>query len=209
MPPKSHLAPPHCAVVFASLLALLLSPNSQAYDINRGLSSRLSEVKSGTEQVVLLGKAQQVGNTAPAFKVVNNQFKTINSSDFAGQTLLISVVPSIDIGICSLQTQRFNREVAQLPDGVTLITISTDLPFAQKRFCQAEQIDDMPVLSDAVWRDFGSKYGLLIKDMGMLTRAILIIDNKGKLAYQQLVPELAAEPDYDKALSSLQKLLKQ
>ncbi|WP_333606503.1 thiol peroxidase [Arsukibacterium sp.] len=206
---KSYFLSSHFVAMLTCLMALLLSSDSLAYDINRGLTSRLSEVKSGPEQVVLLGQTQQVGNKAPAFKVVDNQFRTIHSTDFAGKTLLISVVPSIDIGICSLQTQRFNREVAQLPAEVRVITISTDLPFAQKRFCQAEQIDAMPVLSDAVWRDFGSKYGLLIKDMGMLTRTILIIDNKGKLAYKQLVSELTAEPDYDEALSHLQQLLKQ
>jgi len=106
-----------------------------------------------------------------------------------------------------LQTKRFNTEVANLPDNVVLLTISTDLPFAQQRDCQQEKIDNGVVLSDAVWRDFGSNYGLLIKDMGLLTRAVLIIDSKGKLAYQQLVAELAQEPDYTAALNALQQLL--
>ena len=120
---------------------------------------------------------------------------------------MISVVPSIDTGICSLQTKRFNEEVAKLPKNVVLLTISADLPFAQKRYCQQEQIDNMPVLSDAVWRDFGSNYGLLIKDMGLLTRSVLIIDSSGILVYQQLVDELAKEPDYDHALAALKQLL--
>ncbi|CAM5221722.1 2-Cys peroxiredoxin [Alishewanella longhuensis] len=131
----------------------------------------------------------------------------VSLADYSGKTLLLSVVPSIDTGICSLQTKRFNDEVAKLPADVVLLTISTDLPFAQKRFCQQEQVEAMAVLSDAVWRDFGSNYGLLIKDMGLLARSIIIIDKQGMVAYQQMVPELAQEPDYEAALQALQKIL--
>jgi thioredoxin-dependent peroxiredoxin len=180
---------------------------SVAVDLQAQLPERLSQVKAGDQPVILLGKKVNIDNRAPNFKVVDAAFKTITLADYKGKTVMISVVPSIDTGICSLQTKRFNTEVANLPDNVVLLTISTDLPFAQKRYCQQEQIDKLLVLSDAVWRDFGSNYGLLIKDMGMLTRAVLIIDNKGKLAYQQLVPELAQEPDYDAALSALKSLI--
>jgi thiol peroxidase len=181
---------------------------AHAVDITAQLPSRVSDVKAGNQPVVLLGQELKIGQTAPAFKVVDNNFKTVQLSKFNGKTILISVVPSIDTGICSLQTKRFNSEVANLPDNVVLLTISTDLPFAQKRYCQQEQVADMAVLSDAVWRDFGSNYGLLIKDMGILTRAILLIDSSGTLRYQQLVPELAQEPDYDAALTALGQLLK-
>ena len=191
-----------------ALLLGTLSFNSLAVDTTADLASRVSDVKAGTQQIVLLGEALQTGQPAPFFKVVDNNFKTVQLRDFAGKTILISVVPSIDTGVCSLQTKRFNSEVANLPDGVVLLTISTDLPFAQKRYCQQEQVADMAVLSDAVWRDFGSNYGLLIKDMGLLTRAILLIDHTGTVRYQQLVPELAQEPDYDAALAALTELLK-
>ncbi|MBV2128111.1 thiol peroxidase [Arsukibacterium indicum] len=190
------------------LCAALFSLPATAIDLTADLSSRVSEVKAGNQQVVLLGQELQTGQQAPEFKVVDNNFKTVQLRDFKGKTILISVVPSIDTGICSLQTKRFNSEVANLPENVVLLTISTDLPFAQKRYCQQEQVDSMAVLSDAVWRDFGSNYGLLIKDMGLLTRAILVIDSSGKLRYQQLVPELAQEPDYDAALSALASVLK-
>ena len=178
----------------------------QAIDITEKLPARVSVVKAGDQQVLLLGKQLITGKKAPDFKVVDNNFKKVSLDDFKGKTLLISVVPSIDTGVCSLQTKRFNEELAKLPDNVVLLTISADLPFAQKRFCQQEQVEAMAVLSDAVWRDFGSNYGLLIKDMGLLTRAIILIDNKGKVAYQQLVPELAQEPDYDAALAALMQL---
>ena len=184
-----------------------ISWNALAVDVQASLPERLSTVKAGTNPVVLLGHKRQLGDKAPEFKVVDASFKKVSLADYTGKTVMISVVPSIDTGICSLQTKRFNAEVANLPQDVVLLTISTDLPFAQKRYCQQEQIDKLPVLSDAVWRDFGSNYGLLIKDMGILTRAVLIIDKSGKLAYQQLVPELAQEPDYDAALAALTSVL--
>lgn len=180
--------------------------SAHAIDLQRNLPERLSKVKAGDQQIVLLGKKAETGKAAPDFKVVDNNFKTIKLHDFKGKTILISVVPSIDTGICSLQTKRFNQEVTNLPQDLVLLTISTDLPFAQKRYCQQEQVDKLTVLSDAVWRDFGSNYGLLIKDMGILARAVLIIDAKGQLAYQQLVPELAQEPDYDAALDAMKNL---
>lgn len=192
--------------ILASILLGLCSA-AQAVDLQQALPERLSVVKAGNQQVVLLGQKLTVGKPAPTFKVVDANFSKVELSHYSGKTVLISVVPSIDTGICSLQTKRFNEEVAKLPDDVVLLTISTDLPFAQKRYCQQEQINNMPVLSDAVWRDFGSNYGLLIKDMGLLARGVLIIDNKGILAYQQLVDELAKEPDYDAALAALQQLL--
>ena len=180
--------------------------NVDAVDLQRSLPERLSKVKAGSQQIILLGTEAETGKAATNFKVVDNNFKTVSLSDFKGKTVLISVVPSIDTGTCSLQTKRFNQEVANLPQDLILLTISTDLPFAQKRYCQQEQVDKLTVLSDAVWRDFGSNYGLLIKDMGILARAVLIIDAKGELAYQQLVPELAQEPDYNAALEALKRI---
>lgn len=193
--------------LLVSLYLATVAFQSQAVDTTAKLPSRLSSVKAGEQQIVLLGTELKTGKAAPAFKVVDNNFKTVTLADFKNKTVLLSIVPSIDTGICSLQTKRFNDEVAKLPADVVLLTISTDLPFAQKRYCQQEQVTSMAVLSDAVWRDFGSNYGLLIKDMGLLTRAIIIIDNKGKVAYQQLVPELAQEPDYTGALQALHQLI--
>jgi len=192
------------------LVVLYLSAtcfNTFAVDTTEKLPARVSAVKAGDQQVVLLGKELKTGKKAPDFKVVDNNFKAVSLADFSGKTILLSVVPSIDTGVCSIQTKRFNEEVSKLPDNVVLLTISTDLPFAQKRFCQQEQVEAMAVLSDAVWRDFGSNYGLLIKDMGLLTRAIIIIDTQGKVAYQQMVPELAQEPDYAAALQALQSVI--
>ncbi|TCI03861.1 thiol peroxidase [Corallincola luteus] len=170
------------------------------------LTEREGLVTAGGQPLVLLGSGVEVGQPAPEFKVVDSKFAPILLSDYQGKTVLLSVVPSIDTGVCSLQTKRFNSEVAKLPADVILITLSTDLPFAQKRFCEVENVDKMPVLSDAVWRNFGEQYGLLIKDRGLLARAILIIDKDGKLQYQELVKEVSEHPDYDAALAMIKKL---
>jgi thiol peroxidase len=150
-----------------------------------------------------LGKQLEVGDQAPSFKVVDKNFSPVKLSDFADQTLLISVVPSLDTGVCSIQTKRFNDEAATLPKNITTLTISNDLPFAQKRFCDTQGVDSMTVLSDSVWRDFGTKYGVLIKNMGLLTRAIFIINNQGKIVYKELVANISQQPNYDKALTQV------
>lgn len=190
-----------------ALMAVFISFSSVAVDTTAKLPVRLSQVKAGDQPIELLGTELKTGQKAPDFKVVDDAFKPVSLSNYRGKTVLISVVPSIDTGVCSLQTKRFNEEVSALPDDVVILTISTDLPFAQKRYCQQEQVHNLAVLSDAVWRDFGSNYGLLIKNMGLLTRAVLIIDNNGVLAYQQLVSQLSDEPDYANALQALQQLL--
>lgn len=185
----------------------LISVATQAIDLTAQLPSRLSDVRAGQQQVVLQGHPVEVGQQAPDFRVVDQQFKAVSLADFTGKPVLISVVPSVDTGTCSLQTKRFNEEVARLPADVVLLTISTDLPFAQRRFCEQEAVDALLVLSDAVWRDFGSNYGLLIKDMGLLARTVLLIDQKGVIRYIQKVKSLANEPDYQDALDALSQML--
>ncbi len=185
---------------------LLFAASLQATDLTASLPVRLSEVKAGERQLELQGSPVSLQSLAPDFKVVDAGFKPVRLSDFSGKTVLISVVPSLDTGVCSIQTKKFNEEVASLPADVAVLTISTDLPFAQKRFCQKEQVDKLQVLSDAVWGDFGSSYGLRIKDMGLLTRAVLIVDRNGKLVYQQLVPLMSQEPDYVTALVTLKQI---
>ena len=163
-------------------------------------------VKANEKYVTLLGTQVNLGEAAPNFKVVDKNFIPVELSDFSGQTLLISVVPSLDTGVCSLQTKRFNEESAKLPKNITLLTISNDLPFAQKRFCKVENVEQIKVLSDSVWRDFGAKYGLIIKDMGLLTRAIFIIDEQGKIKYKELVANISQHPDYAKALTMVKDI---
>ena len=155
--------------------------------------------------ITLLGPAIKAGEKAPDFRVVNADFKPVRLSDFAGQVLLIAAVPSLDTGVCSAETKRFNNEAAKLPGDVRVLTISMDLPFAQKRFCEAENVKNVEVLSDHVWREFGLRYGVLIKDMGLLTRSIFVVGRDGRIAYVQIVPEITQHPDYDAALAAARK----
>lgn len=177
---------------------VLMSPST--------IASEKTQVLMGEKTVTLEGKRPKLSQMAPGFKVVDEHFTPVMLSDFKGKTVLISAVPSLDTGVCALQTKRFNSEVGHFSDDVIMLTISTDLPFAQKRFCKVENVDKIKVLSDSVWRDFGEKYGLLIQDYGLLARAIFIIDAEGKLQYQELVPNITEHPNYDAALEALKTL---
>jgi len=163
-------------------------------------------VKANDKYITLLGRQVNIGDKAPNFKVVDKNFAPIQLTDFKDKTLLISVVPSLDTGVCSLQTKRFNKEATKLPKSIAILTISNDLPFAQKRFCKVEGVDKVNVLSDSVWRNFGESYGLIIKDMGLLTRAIFIIDNQGVIKYKELVANISQHPNYEKALVAVKSI---
>ena len=173
---------------------------------NDNLQQTTNLVKANNKFITLLGSQADVGQKAPDFKVVNGSFSPVTLAEFSGKNILISVVPSLDTGVCSVQTKRFNEEIANLPQDIVMLTISNDLPFAQKRFCKTENIDKLVVLSDSVWRNFGMNYGLLIKDMGLLTRAIFIIDSSGKVAYKEIVADISKHPDYELALSTMKAL---
>jgi len=187
---------------FIASLTLAFNSYSDTFDEQK-LKSTTNLVKAGDKYITLLGEQVTVGQQAPNFKVVDKNFSAVSLNDFSGQTLLISVVPSLDTGVCSIQTKRFNEEAGKLPKNITILTISNDLPFAQKRFCDAEKVESIKVLSDSVWREFGISYGLLIKDMGLLTRAIFVIDNQGKIVYKELVANISQHPDYNKALAKV------
>lgn len=182
-----------------------LAFNAQAFNQNT-LTQTQNLVQANNKYVTLLGTQVDINELAPDFKVVDKNFAPVTLSDFKNQTVLISVVPSLDTGVCSIQTKRFNEEAANLPKNITLLTISNDLPFAQKRFCKAENVDQIKVLSDSVWRNFGESYGLIIKDMGLLTRAIFIIDDKGVIKYKELVANISEHPDYTRALTAVKNI---
>jgi thiol peroxidase len=153
--------------------------------------------------LVLLGPEVSVGSMAPDFRVVDGGFKPLRLSELRGRPVLISVVPSLDTPVCAAQTRRFGQEAVSLAKDVVLLTISMDLPFAQQRFCQAEKIGGVKVLSDVAWREFGLKYGLLVKDLGLLARAVFVVDRGGRMAYREIVPEMTSHPNYDRALAAL------
>ncbi|WP_405600101.1 MULTISPECIES: thiol peroxidase [unclassified Pseudoalteromonas] len=189
-------------------LFLILSIFSSFTNATPILENKLDagKVSAQGKPVTLLGKGVSVGDTAPNFKVVDGNFTPVTLDDYKDQAILISVVPSLDTGICSLQTKHFNEKVAAQFPAVAMLTISADLPFAQKRFCKTENIDKIIALSDSVWRDFGQKYGLIIKDMGLLTRSVLILDRSHNIIYKQLVSSLSTEPEYNSVLEKLKTL---
>lgn len=164
------------------------------------------KVYAQEKPITLLGQGVTEGQQAPDFKVVNDAFVPVKLSDFQGKAIVISVVPSLDTGICSLQTKHFNEQVAKTFSNIEMLTISADLPFAQKRFCKQENIDKVVTLSDSVWRNFGENYGLYIKDMGLLSRAVFILNKDHKIVYKQLVENLATEPDYSQVVDKLKTL---
>lgn len=155
--------------------------------------------------VELSGNPPQIGDEAPAFDLPNTEMENIKLHDSNGKIRIISVVPSIDTPVCSIQTSRFNRELDKLPD-VVGYTVSVDTPFAQKRWCGAEGVEKMTMLSDYKGNHFGRDWGLYINDLGLLARAVYIVDKDGKIAYSQLVPEIAQEPNYDEVLEKAKSL---
>ncbi len=157
--------------------------------------------------LTLLGDPVPVGAKAPGFILSGNALNPVSLSDFAGKTLLISCVPSLDTPVCDLQTRRFNQEAAALGEDVRILTVSLDLPFAQARWCGAAGVDKVVTLSDHKDASFGLAYGLLIKELRLLARAVLVVDKSGVVVYQELVPEVTNEPDYQKALDAAKMAL--
>ena len=157
--------------------------------------------------ITLLGDEVKVGQKAQDFKVLNTGLEEVTLSSFKNKIKLIASVPSLDTPVCDLEIKRFNDEASKLSKDLVIIFISMDLPFAQKRFCQANEIKAVKTLSDHRDADFGWKFGVLIKEMRLLARAIFILDKNDVIKYIQIVPELASPPDYDRALSALKKIV--
>jgi len=157
--------------------------------------------------MTLLGPDIKVGDPAPEFQVVDNGLQPVRLADSKGKIRLITAVPSLDTPVCDTMTRQFNQDAANLPESVVVYTISLDLPFAQKRWCGNAGIDKVKTLSDYQDRSFALGYGLLIKELKLLTRAVFVVDADGKIAYRQIVSEVTAEPDYDAALSAVKDLL--
>jgi thiol peroxidase len=172
----------------------------------------MSEERAGVitfkgNPMTVCGPALKIGEKAPAFLVVDNALQPVTQATASGKVQLITVVPSLDTPVCDTMARRFNEEAAQLPASVEIYTISLDLPFAQKRWCGAAGIERIKLLSDYQERSFGLNYGVLIKELKLLARSVFVIDAAGKLAYQQIVKEVTAEPDYAAALTAVKKLL--
>lgn len=157
--------------------------------------------------LTLVGKGVNAGEMAPDFEVVANDLSAVRLSSFRGKICLILSVPSLDTGVCDLQTRKFNEQAKALGGDVVVLTISMDLPFAQKRWCGAAGVKNVQTLSDHRKAEFGNAFGVLIKELRLLARAVFVVDAKGVVRYIQIVDELTNEPDYDAALGAMKKLM--
>lgn len=156
--------------------------------------------------LTLIGPALRAGDKAPGFTVLDGELKPLSLKDFAGKTKIISVTPSLDTPVCDLQLRRFNAEAAKMSGDRAVLNISMDLPFAITRFCTSAGIDKVKALSDHRDASFGAAYGVLIKELRLLARAIFVIDKNDVIQYTEIVPDITNHPDYDKALSAAAKL---
>ena len=172
------------------------------------IKDRTGVVTFGNIPVTLLGEPVNVGDIAQEFTLVDKEMQSISLSDFKGKTVVLSIFPSIDTGVCAAQTRRFNKEAASLSDKVVILAISKDLPFALGRFCTAEGIDRVITLSDYMYDEFGYDYGFLMNENRLLARGVVVINPKGKVVYVEYVPNVTSEPDYKKALSAVKATLK-
>jgi len=157
--------------------------------------------------LTLMGKERKVGDQAPDFEVLGNDLSPVKLSSFRGKVCVISSVPSLDTPVCDMETRRFNDEASKLGPDVAILTISMDLPFAQARWCGAAGVDQVTTLSDHRDTAFGEAYGVLIKELRLLTRCIHVVDREGVIRYVQLVKEITQEPDYDAVLSAVNELV--
>jgi thioredoxin-dependent peroxiredoxin len=159
--------------------------------------------------MTLLGNELNVGAMAPDFKIhfFEGGLKAITLADLKGKPSFISVVPSLDTGTCQIQTKKFNVELGSFGDKINALTVSRDLPFAMNRFCGAEDVKAMKVGSDYQDGNFGQNFGLMIDELKLLARAVYVLDATGKVAYKQIVSEVANEPDYAPAMAALKALV--
>jgi len=156
--------------------------------------------------LTLIGNELKVGEMAPEFTALDNNLSPVQFSSFRGKICILSSVPSLDTPVCDMETRKFNEEASRLGPDVMILTISMDLPFAQKRWCAASGVDKVQTLSDHRDTSFGTSYGVLIKELRLLARAVFLVDRKGTLQYIQIVKEMTSEPDYEAILNALKKL---
>ena len=157
--------------------------------------------------LTLVGTEVRVGDRAPDFTALDNSLAPVSLSAFRGKTVVIASVPSLDTPVCDLQGRRFNEEAGRLGAGVQVLTLSMDLPFAQKRWCGAAGVKNLATLSDHRDAEFGRAYGVLIEELRLLARAIFVVDRQGVIRYFQVVREIATEPDYAAVLDAVRKVV--
>lgn len=167
--------------------------------------SRSGAVSFKGTPMTLLGTEVKVGDQAPHFTLhfFEAGLKTLTDQDLRGKPTILSIVPSLDTGVCQIQTKRFNSDLASFGDGINAVTVSRDLPFAQNRFCGAEEVTNMKVGSDYQNGSFGEAWGVMIDELKLLARSVYVLDASGKVVYAEIVPEVTSEPNYAAAVEAL------
>lgn len=170
------------------------------------MNERPGAVLFGGKPATLLGNELKVGEVAPDFTAVGNDMQPVSLSQYKGKVVVIASVPSLDTPVCDLETRRFNTEASNLGSDVVILTVSMDLPFAQKRWCGAAGVERVITVSDYRDASFGTAYGVLIKDMRLLARAVFVVDRKGVIRYIQLVKDTGTQPDFGPVLDAVKGL---
>ena len=171
------------------------------------MSDKPGAVTMRGNPLTLTGDTVKAGEKAPDFTAIDNSLAPAGLEAFAGKVIVITSVPSLDTPVCDIETRRFNTEAGKLGEGVQVLTLSMDLPFAQKRWCGDAGVKTVKTLSDHKDAGFGMAYGVLIKELRLLARAVFVIDREGVIRYIQLVKEIGNEPDYDAVLNAVKEIL--
>lgn len=159
--------------------------------------------------LTLEGRELKKGDRLPDVELINTSLRPVRIADFLGKVLMLVAVPSLDTAVCNLEARRFNQEAEKFGEDVRVVIVSMDLPFAQKRWAEEAGVRTIMTLSDHREAAFGREYGLLLKELRLLARAVLVADRGGRLQYMQIVPEVTHEPDYDAALNTARELVRE
>jgi thiol peroxidase len=192
--------------VLALALACRTSESGLSTNKEKTMTERVGAVIFGGKPATLLGNELKVGDAAPDFTAVGNDLKPVALSQLKGKVVVVASVPSLDTPTCDLETRRFNAEAVKLGPDVVILTVSMDLPFAQKRWCGAAGVDRVVTVSDHRDASFGIGYGVLLKDVRLLAGAVFVLDRQGVIRYMQLVKETGTEPDYAPVLQAVKEL---
>ena len=170
---------------------------------------RVGILKFGGNDVTVIGPDIQVGQQAPEFEVVTQEWSPFSGlKDTKGKVRIIGALPSLNTSVCDRETRRFNQEATGLDERIVILTVSMDLPFTLKNWCAAAGVDRVKTLSDHTNTDFGQKYGVLLKDLRFIRRAVFVVDQNDKVVYAAYMPTIGNEPDYPKVLEAAKQALK-
>jgi thiol peroxidase len=195
-----------CLLIWATAIAVA-GCDSPHEGKEKPMQERTGLVTLKGNPVTLVGPEVKVGQPAPDIELTANDLSTVKLSSFKGKVCIITSVPSLDTPVCDTETRRFNEAASRMGDDVVLLAVSMDLPFAQARWCGAAGVKNVRTLSDHRDAAFGTSYGVLIKGLRLLARAVFVVDRQGVVRYTELVKEVASEPDYEAALAAAGKLL--